>query len=155
MHPQKLIDTVVEFEKDLAAFYRRLEKIDRFEKLHKIFQFMHKHSDIHAELMSNFRSDAGLPSLNIDPLHALHAKIKSALSDQLMAAEALGDVYSKLAQAEALISQIYTAISLHYQKMADVYSKMSHNFKNLADDEMQHHRHIETERDFFMKTEGF
>lgn len=151
MHPQKLIDTVIAFEKDLAEFYQKLENIERLKELKKILQFMHKHSDIHAELIHNFRSDATLPALNVEPLHALHARIKSALSDQIIAADDMGDVYEKLAQAEALISQIYTAISKHYQKMADLYSKLSHNFKNLADDEMQHHRHIQEDHELFKK----
>ena len=37
---------------------------------------MNKHSAIHAELIQNFRSDAALPGLDLEPLETLHAKIK-------------------------------------------------------------------------------
>ena len=147
MHPQQLIDTVVQLEKDLAAFYRRLEKEDRLQKLHKIFQFMNQHSDIHAEMIRNLRAQAGLPVLDLGPLEILHEKIKSALVNQLTAAEELDDVYDQLAQTEAIISKVYTTISGHYQKMADVYSLLSQQFKNLADDEMRHHDHIQEEKE--------
>ena len=142
MHPQQLIDTVVQFEKDLAAFYERLEGIERFKRMRDVFDYMNKHSAIHAELIRNFRSDAGLPELNIEPLKALHAKIKTALAQQLEQTRDELEVYEKLAQAEALASQIYTAISNHFLRTADIYAKLGQNFKNLADDEMQHHDHV-------------
>ena len=151
MHPQQLIDTVVQLEKDLAAFYHRLEKEDRLQKLHKIFRFMNQHSDIHAEMIRNLRAQASLPGLDMAPLEILHDKIKSALVDQLTAAEELDEVYDQLAQTEAIISKVYTTISGHYQKMADVYALLSQQFKNLADDEMRHHDHIRKEKELSIK----
>jgi len=151
MHPQQLIDTVVQLEKDLAAFYHRLEKEERLQKLHKIFQFMNQHSEIHAEMIRNLRTQASLPGLDLGPLEMLHAKIKSALADQLTAAEELEEVYDQLAQTEAIIGKVYTTIAGHYQKTADVYLLLSQQFKNLADDEMRHHDHIRKEKELSNK----
>ncbi len=146
MHPQQLIDTVVEFEKDLAAFYERLENADQHQELNKILNFMNKHSAIHAELIHNFRADASLPGLDLKPLETLHTKIKTALADQLLATDDVAVVFDSLAQAEAIISQVYTAMAAHFQKTADVYALLSQKFKNLADDEMQHHQYIQDEK---------
>ena len=151
MHPQQLIDTVVQLEKDLAGFYHRLEKEERLQKLHKVFQFMNHHSDIHAEMIRNLRKQASLPGLDLGPLDVLHDKIKSALVNQLAAAEEINDVYDQLAQTEAIISKVYTTIAGHYQKMADVYLLLSQQFKNLADDEMRHHDHIRKEKELANK----
>jgi len=153
MHPQQLIDTVVQLEKDLAAFYQRLEKEPRLQKLHKIFQFMNQHSDIHAEMIRNLRAKASLPGLDMGPLEVLHDKIKSALADQISATEELDEVYDQLAHTEAIISKVYTTISGHYQKTADVYALLSQQFKNLADDEIRHHDHIQNEKKLFNKTD--
>ena len=151
MHPHQLIDTVVQFEKDLAIFYQRLENTDQRQELSNILTFMNKHSAIHAELIHNFRSDASLPGLDLEPLKALHTKIKSALADQLLATEDVTVVFDKLAQAEAIISQVYMAMAAHLKKTSDVYALLSQKFKNLADDEMQHHKYIQDEKESFEK----
>ena len=139
MHPQEIIDKVAAFEQDLAAFYERIETEDRFKRMRKVLQYMHKHSAIHAQLIRNYRPEAGLPQLSIEPLQALHARIKSVLYQQLMATEDLSQVCDQLAQSEALVGKAYAVIAAHFQKLSDVYSKLSHKFNALADDEMQHH----------------
>lgn len=146
MHPQQLIDTVVELEKDLAAFYHQLDKEPRLEPLHKVLQFMNHHSEIHAEMIRNLRASASLPGLDMKPLEILHGKIKTALADQLAKTDSLDEVYDQLARTEEIISKVYTTIAGHYEKMAEVYSLLSQQFKNLAEDEMRHHDHIMKEK---------
>lgn len=114
---------------------------------------MNQHSDIHAEMIRNLRAQASLPGVDLGPLDVLHDKIKSALVEQLTAVEELDEVYDQLAQTEAIISKVYATISGHYQKMADVYSLLSQQFKNLADDEMRHHDHIQNEKELADKTD--
>ncbi len=142
MHPQELLDMVATFEDDLAAFYEKQEKVDRFSELKDILQFMHKHSAIHAQLVRNYRSEARIPKFNPQPLQQLHAKIIDALSQQLEEIKDLNEVGNKLAQAEELVGVVYRSIADHYNKLSDIYQKLGHKFNALADDELDHRDQI-------------
>ena len=139
MHPKEIIDAIVVFEEDLAAFYQRLENDDHFKPMREVLQFMHKHSAIHAQLIRNYRAEVRLPQLSLQPLQTLHDRIKTVLNQQLMASTDLSEVSEKLAQAEAIISRAYAVIADYFDETADMYAKLGQKLKNLSKDEMQHH----------------
>ncbi len=142
MQPHEVIDLVVSLEKNLADFYRRLNGLGRFEKLRPIFRYMHEHSEIHSELIGNFRSDAVIPKLDTAPLTALHDKIETALYRQLAGIEDTASAYAKLAHAEEVIGQMYAGLANHYRLVADTYQRIASKFDALADDERQHGAYI-------------
>jgi DNA phosphorothioation-dependent restriction protein DptG len=136
--PQEVIDLVVAFEKDLAAFYQVLQLKPDLKPLARICRFMAQHSDIHAEMIANYRSNAEIPQLQTDPLETLHERLKTSLQQELAASTDIGEVVNKIAQAEDVISQAYAKIADHYSDLADTYQMIAGKFRSLAEDERQH-----------------
>lgn len=143
--PQEIIDRVVAFEKDLAAFYADSPLRARSAALEKICRFMAKHSEIHAQMIANYREDAKIPGLAIDPLTTLHERLKTNLRLELTSNGDAAHVAGQLAQAEAIIGQAYAKIADHFDAVADTYRRLAGKFRALSDDERQHRDYIRRE----------
>ena len=143
--PQEVIDLVVAFEKDLAAFYKVLQLKPNLKPLARICRFMAQHSDIHAQMIANYRSNADIPQLQTNPLETLHERLKSSLQRELATSNDIGDVVDKIAQAEEVIGQAYARIADHYSNLADTYQMIAGKFRSLAEDERQHRDYIHRE----------
>lgn len=146
MTPQQIIDMVVSFEKDLASFYKDLQLKDGSKPLGKICRFMAQHSAIHAEMIANYRSNADIPQLEINPLGTLHDRLKTNLRKELSAIDDVDEAVVVLAQAEEIISLAYTKIADHYANVSDTYRMISNKFKSLADDEIGHRDYLLMEK---------
>ncbi len=142
MTPQQIIDRVVSFEKDLAAFYEDLQLKDSLKPLEKICRFMAQHSAIHAEMIANYRSNARIPQLEINPLGQLHDRLKTRLRDELAATDDIDQAARQLSQAEEIVGQAYAKIAEHYAQVADVYRMIAGKFDALAADERSHRDRI-------------
>jgi hypothetical protein len=153
MTPQQIIDRVVSFEKDLAAFYEDLELKGSLKPLEKVCRFMAQHSAIHAEMIANYRSNAKIPQLEINPLGILHDRLKTSLRDALAATDDIDQAARQLSQAEEIVGHAYAKIADHYAQVADAYRMIAGKFDALAADERSHRDHIikENER---LKTTG-
>ncbi len=145
MTPQHVIDLVVAFEKDLAAFYKALQLNPNLKPLAPICRFMANHSDIHAQMIANYRSNADIPQLQTSPLEILHERLKTSLEEELATTDDIGKAVDHLAQAEAIIGQAYAKIADHYAELADTYRMIAGKFRSLADDESEHSAYIRRE----------
>lgn len=145
--PQQVIDLVAAFEKDLAAFYKALQLKPHLKPLEKICRFMEKHSDIHAEMIANYRSDAQIPELQVNPLATLHDRLKKNLKKELASTDDLNEVARKLSQAEEIIGLAYAKIAEHYADVSDTYRMIANKFNSLAEDERQHSDYIHQENE--------
>lgn len=119
MTPQQVIDRIVSFEKDLADFYEDLQLKASLKPLEKICRLMAQHSAIHAEMIANYRSNAEIPELEINPLETLHERVKTSLRKELAATEDIDEAAHKLSQAEEIVSQADAKIADHYARVAD------------------------------------
>jgi hypothetical protein len=142
MTPQQIIDRVVSFEKDLATFYEDLQLRASLKPLETICRFMAQHSAIHAEMIANYRSNADIPHLEINPLGTLHDRLKAGLRKELITTNDVNEAARKLSQAEEIIGQAYAKIADHYDQVADVYRMIASKFNSLADDERTHRDYI-------------
>jgi rubrerythrin len=142
MGPQQIIDMVVSLEKDLATFYEDLQLKASLKPLEKICRFMAQHSAIHAEMIANYRSNAEIPQLEINPLRILHERLKTGLRKELIDTKDVNEVARKLSQAEEIIGQAYAKIADHYNQVADNYRMIASKFNALADDERSHRDQI-------------
>jgi rubrerythrin len=142
MTPQQVIDQVVSFEKDLASFYEDLQLKASLKPLEKICRFMAQHSAIHAEMIANYRSNAKIPQLEINPLGTLHDRLKTSLRKALAATDDIDDAARQLSQAEEIVSQAYAKIADHYAQVADAYRMIASKFDALAEDERSHRDYI-------------
>jgi rubrerythrin len=142
MTPRQIIDLVVSFEKDLATFYEDLQLKASLKPLEKICRFMAQHSAIHAELIANYRSNADVPQLEINPLGTLHDRLKTSLRKELIATDDVNEAARKLSQAEEIVSQAYAKIADHFDQVADTYRMIASKFNSLADDERTHRDYI-------------
>ena len=142
MTPQQTIDLVVSFEKDLATFYEDLQLKASLKPLEKICRFMAQHSAIHAEMIANYRSNADIPQLKINPLGTLHDRLKTSLRKELATTDDIDEAARKLSQAEEIVSQTYAKIADHYAQVADTYRMIASKFNALADDERTHRDYI-------------
>ena len=138
MTPQQVIDLAASFEKDLAAFYKGLQMKPHLKPLEKICRFMEQHSDIHSEMIANYRNDAEIPVLQVNPLATLHERLKTNLENELATTDDLDEVARKLSQAEEIIGQAYAKIADHYADVSDIYRMIANKFNSLAEDERQH-----------------
>lgn len=136
--PRQIIDLVVSFEKDLAAFYTDLQLKPALKPLAKICRFMAQHSAIHAEMIANYRDNAEVPQVDTKPLETLHDRVKTSLRKELASTEDIHEAARILAQAEEIVSQAYAKIAGHYTQVADVYQMIAGKFNALADDERNH-----------------
>ena len=136
--PQQLIDLVVSFEKDLAAFYEDLQLNASLKPLEKICRFMARHSAIHAEMIANYRSNAEIPQLEFNPLEILHDRLKTSLRHELAVTTDIREAVQKLSRAEDVVSQAYAKIADHFGNVSDAYRMIANKFKTLADDECSH-----------------
>lgn len=152
MTPQQVIDQIVSFEKDLADFYEDLRLKASLKPLEKICRFMAQHSAIHAEMIANYRSNAEIPELEINPLETLHERVKTSLCKELAATEDIDEAANKLSQAEEIVSQAYTKIADHYTRVADTYRMIASKFNSLADDERSHRDQIIQENERLKQT---
>ena len=150
--PQQMIDRIVAFEKDLAAFYESLPLHEALQPLEKISRFMSQHSAIHAEMIANYRTNAAVPRLQLEPLIALHERLKSSLRDELAAAETIDEAATRLARAEEVIGLAYAKIAAHYAEVSDIYRMIASKFDALADDERSHRDTILREKSRLGKT---
>ena len=140
--PQQIIDRVVVYEKDLAQFYDELRREPALKPLAKIFGFMAQHSNIHAEMIANYRDHAAIPQLDVNPLAILHERLKSSLKEELTASANSADTARKLAEAEEILGQAYAKIAAHYEEVGDRYKMIASKFKSLSEDERQHGEYI-------------
>lgn len=147
MTPQQVIDLVAAFEKDLAAFYKGLQLKPHLKPLEKICRFMEQHSDIHAEMIANYRSDAQIPELQVNPLATLHDRLKKNLKKELASTDDLNEVARKLSQAEEIIGLAYAKIADHYADVSDTYRMIANKFNSLAEDERRHSDYIHRENE--------
>ena len=143
--PQQVIDLVVAIEKDLAAFYKALQLKPELKPLAHICRFMAQHSEIHAEMIANYRSNASIPQLQTNPLATLHERLKSNLEQELATIDDIAEAANKIAQAEEIIGQAYAKIANHYTELADTYRMIAGKFSSLAEDERQHRDYIHRE----------
>jgi len=146
MTPQQVIDKVVYFEKDLAEFYEALFLKPGLEPLAAVCRFMAQHSAIHAELIANYRSDAAIPQLEINPLGTLHDRLQSKLVTELENVKTVHDAMETLAAAETIISHAYAKIADHYDDVSATYEKIANKFRSLAQDEKLHSSYIRKEQ---------
>jgi hypothetical protein len=142
MTPQQIIDRVVSLERELADFYTNLQSEPHLKPLEKIFRFMARHSAIHAELIANYRTDASIPQLEIDPLKTLHDRLKAGLREELSKSDDIHEAARKLSRAEEVIGLAYDRIADHYAHVSDTYGKIAGKFKALAEDERNHRDYI-------------
>jgi rubrerythrin len=142
MTPQQIIDRVVSFEKDLADFYEDLQLNASLKPLEKMCRFMAQHSAIHAEMIANYRSNAKIPQLEINPLGTLHDRLKTSLRKELAAIDDIDEAARQLSQAEEIVGQAYAKIADHYEQVADAYRMIASKFDSLADDERSHRDYI-------------
>jgi rubrerythrin len=146
MTPQQVVDKVVSFEKNLAEFYESLLSKPGLEPLGTVCRFMAQHSAIHAELIANYRSDAAIPQLEINPLGTLHDRLQSRLVTELENAKTLHDAMETLATAETILSHAYAKIADHYDDVSATYGKIAHKFRSLSKDEELHSDYIRKEQ---------
>ena len=144
--PRELIDRVVDFENDLAAFYADIRLDSHLEPLAKICRFMSQHSQIHAQLIANYRENADIPQLNVNPLEVLHERLKSNLRKELGDETDIAEVARKLSQAEEIVAKAYEKIAAHYEAVSAAYQKIAGKYKSLANDERDHQDYILRER---------
>lgn len=152
MTPQQIIDRIVSFEKDLATFYDSLQLKASLKPLEKICRSMAQHSAIHAEMIANYRSNADIPELEINPLATLHDRAKTSLRKELAATDDIDEAARKLSQAEEIVSQAYAKIADHYAQVADAYQMIAGKFNSLADDERSHRDQIIQENERLKQT---
>jgi DNA phosphorothioation-dependent restriction protein DptG len=143
--PQQVIDLVVAFEKDLATFYKALQLKPNLKPLEGTCRFMAQHSEIHAEMIANYRSNADIPQLQTNPLATLHERLKTSLEQELATTDDVAKAADKIAQAEDIISQAYAKIADHYSELADTYQMIAGKFRSLAEDERQHRDYVHRE----------
>jgi hypothetical protein len=147
MTPQQIIDRVVSFERELADFYNGLQLEPHLKPLEKTFRFMARHSAIHAELIGNYRTDASIPQLEIDPLKTLHERLKSGLREKLAQSGDIHEAARQLSRAEEIIGLAYAKIADHYTHVSDTYGKIASKFSALAEDERNHRDYILREKE--------
>ena len=140
--PQQIFDRVVALEKDLAAFYDALGREHALKPLEAIFRFMAQHSAIHAEMIANYRNEAKIPQLDVNPFATLHDRLKESLTKELTSAENIADAARKLADAEEILAQVYDRIAGHYENVSESYQMIARKFRTLADDERNHSKYI-------------
>ena len=83
-----------------------------------------------------------MPELNIEPMRALHKKIKTALIQELKEEQDPETIRSKLANAEEIIAKLYQAVSEFYAELSQKCDGLSKLFHKLQKEELNHRDYL-------------
>ena len=142
MTPRLVLDLAVALERDLADFYQKIGEIDRLRQFADIFSFMVDHSANHAVQIEKAATSLEWPALNVEPINALHRRIKSTLREQIRNETDERVVREKLARTEEIIGQLYQSIAQHYHKLAASCILVAEQFEALSGEEYGHRDYI-------------
>ena len=141
MKPQVLA-LAVTLEKDLADFYQELGRRDRLKPYADIFSFMADHSAGHADQIQQAAGALSWRVLDMEPITALHARLKSSLREEIQSEGDHSAVLAKLARTEEIIGQLYQTIAGHYRSRAAACTAVADIFEQLAREEFDHRDYI-------------
>ncbi len=142
MTPQELFQLIVDLENDLADFYEEIGQGERLKSFADIFSFMADHSQRHARRIATMAAAADLPALNIEPVKALHQRLKTSLHAQILEDDDEDRALGRLAHTEEVVGQLYQSMADHYRKLAGAYADIADQLEELSREEYSHRDYI-------------
>jgi hypothetical protein len=138
MEPNVIFHLLARLERDIAGFYSQMGTSRHLKALQPLFDFMERHSLEHAERIDGQTRCMEIDPPRIEPIQELHHRLKRSLGQQLATETDPVAVADKLAQAEAIVGQVYQGLSAHYNRVAREYGRLADTFAALAVEEDGH-----------------
>jgi hypothetical protein len=131
----RIIETM---EGDLADFYRRISTLTKLKFSEELFEFMVTQCEGHKNQISDITMDANEPVLDFESIRQLHTSLKEKLYQEILSAIDPDYCFEKMAETERIVSRMYDAIAIHYEKTAEYNLKIANTMHQLAKEEIEH-----------------